>query len=380
MKAHLIIKNYRCFIEPARIEVGRGFTSFVGVKNAGKSALMRFLVEFRNLFGQIGSNSNFLSSLLGGQSFNPTHVSDPQEIFSNLNEREIEFWFEFSHDQQEDKNKLLPDKILITAYRNLSWRTKIFFSSTEMSFSSKVNYRFAHFRLLDGTSPKVDLSEFFQIVSDLSDTLYIPPFRNTINIGTRANYGDIQIGEAFINQFRALKEGNKKEENRAISRLTEDIRKIFEFESLVIGTSEDGQSLHFDVNHQPYKQHELGSGLLQFVLVLANASIRRPSYILIDEPELNLHPRLQLDFLTTLGSYAKNGVWFSTHSIGLARSAAERIYSVLRQEGGKSIIRYLERTPRLAEFLGEMSFSAHKDLGFEKILLVEGSTEVKTIQ
>ena len=37
-------------------------------------------------------------------------------------------------------------------------------------------------------------------------------------------------------------------------------------------------------------------------------------------------------------------------------------------------------TPRLSEFLGEMSFSSHKELGFEKILLVEGPTEVPTIQ
>jgi hypothetical protein len=101
---------------------------------------------------------------------------------------------------------------------------------------------------------------------------------------------------------------------------------------------------------------------------------------LIDEPELNLHPRLQLDFLTALGSYAEDGVWFSTHSVGLARAAAERVYSVIRKGEGDSIVRPLGATPRLAEFLGEMSFSSHRELGFEKILLVEGPTELKTIQ
>jgi predicted ATP-dependent endonuclease of OLD family len=120
--------------------------------------------------------------------------------------------------------------------------------------------------------------------------------------------------------------------------------------------------------------------LVQFIVVLANAAIKRPKLILIYEPELNLHPRLQLDFLTTLASYADNGVWFSTHSIGLARTAADRVYSVIRKGDGNSIMRPLEDNLSLAEFLGEMSFSTHRELGFDRLLLVEGPTEVKVMQ
>jgi hypothetical protein len=191
---------------------------------------------------------------------------------------------------------------------------------------------------------------------------------------------DIQIGDAFIKQFRGLKTGPSKKSSTEIQRLTDSIRRIFEFDTLDIIPSADDTSLHITVNGKPYKQHELGSGLAQFIVVLANASIKSPRLILIDEPELNLHPRLQLDFLTTLASYAEDGIWFSTHSIGLARSAAERVYSVIRRGDGDSIIRPLDGTPRLSEFLGEMSFSTHKELGFDKILLVEGPTEVKVVQ
>ncbi|TMB64236.1 MAG: hypothetical protein E6J43_13770 [Chloroflexi bacterium] len=129
-----------------------------------------------------------------------------------------------------------------------------------------------------------------------------------------------------------------------------------------------------------YKLPEIGSGITQFILVLANAAIQEPFLILIDEPELNLHPSLQLDFLTTLGSYASGGVLYSTHSIGLARAVADRIYSVRKISEGHSHVSIYEETPALSEFLGELNYSGYKELGFDPVLLVEGTSEVKTIQ
>ncbi|NJD78916.1 MAG: hypothetical protein FIB08_17790 [Candidatus Methanoperedens sp.] len=134
------------------------------------------------------------------------------------------------------------------------------------------------------------------------------------------------------------------------------------------------------INGKSYFLSEVGSGITQFILVLANAAMKKPAYILIDEPELNLHPSLQLDFLTTLGSYASEGILYSTHSIGLARSSADRVYTVRKDANNGSEITELEATPRLSEFLGELNFSGYRELGFDKILLVEGPTEIKTIQ
>ncbi len=115
----------------------------------------------------------------------------------------------------------------------------------------------------------------------------------------------------------------------------------------------------------------------QFIMVLANVAIKAPEVLVIDEPELNLHPALQLRFLEALAKYARH-VIFATHSLGLAR-AAERVYSVTR-ENGNSIIQPLPGTRSYAELLGEMSFEAYRELGFEKVLCVEGVTDVLPIQ
>ncbi|MBI4506315.1 MAG: hypothetical protein HY691_12335 [Chloroflexi bacterium] len=39
-----------------------------------------------------------------------------------------------------------------------------------------------------------------------------------------------------------------------------------------------------------------------------------------------------------------------------------------------------EGTARLAEFLGELNYASYREVGFDKLLLVEGPSEVKTLQ
>ncbi|MCH9046209.1 MAG: hypothetical protein IIA40_08875, partial [SAR324 cluster bacterium] len=81
----------------------------------------------------------------------------------------------------------------------------------------------------------------------------------------------------------------------------------------------------------------------------------------------------------TLASYATEGILFGTHSIGLARTAADTIYTIRRIGEGGSEVRIYDATVRLTEFLGELNFSG-RELGFDNVLFVEGPTDVKTVQ
>jgi energy-coupling factor transporter ATP-binding protein EcfA2 len=114
-------------------------------------------------------------------------------------------------------------------------------------------------------------------------------------------------------------------------------------------------------------------------MVLGNAATTRPSIVFIDEPETNLHPSLQIDFLLALAQYTTVGCVFSTHSVGLARSVAPRIYSFQRGSRGP-IVKPFEATPNYVEFLGELSFSTFKEMGHDRLLLVEGVNDVKMVQ
>jgi ABC-type Mn2+/Zn2+ transport system ATPase subunit len=197
----------------------------------------------------------------------------------------------------------------------------------------------------------------FDAASALSNSLYIGPFRNAINEGA-GSYYDLSVGTQFIQVWKQWKTGATKDQNRAVERVTEDIRRIFDFRRLEINAADQMNTLQVTVNNRPYKLRELGAGLTQFIVVFANAAIRRPRMIFIDEPELNLHPSLQIDFITSLAAYAQDGIVFATHSLGLARAVADRIYSLQRDKDDVVVCRPLESTPSYAEFVGEMSFGA----------------------
>jgi hypothetical protein len=74
-------------------------------------------------------------------------------------------------------------------------------------------------------------------------------------------------------------------------------------------------------------------------------------------------------------------VLFSTHSVGLARATADSIYALIREGDGHSSVKPFDHLAKnLSEFLGELNYSGFSMLGFNTILLVEGSSEVKTFQ
>lgn len=224
----------------------------------------------------------------------------------------------------------------------------------------------------------------FLPVSAISDflvnTLYVPAFRNAINIGQHDKYFDIQVGQMFTQEWKHFKSGWDKSRSEACWRLEKQMAQIFGLEDLQINPLANDKELQIIADGKSYKASDMGSGLLQFVIVLAKAAIASPKFILIDEPESNLHPTLQLDFLTTLASYAREGVLLSTHSVGLAKAAAERIYSVRRLKTRNSELKHFEATNNLTELLGELGFNAYRDLGFSKVLLVEGPSDLKLIQ
>ena len=385
MDVEVTVSNYRCFSdEPVRFALRKGLHAFVGVNNSGKSCLLRLFYELRNVFASMCNQQQVWNSVQSPQAYSlMPMVKDPSEIFFDRNERDLVIGFEMK--QGPVGRAIGPNRFEIVIPRGTSnWSARIHAEGWTVP-PGGVNLRnegdgnMTVVRSPEG-APAVALKPVADLGNMLRRMLYLGPFRNAVNVGGSGDYYDIQIGQPFINQWKTLKTGYQKKSSEATYKLTDDIRRIFGFDSLDINASDDGQNLQLMIDGKSYKQSEIGSGLIQFILVLVNAATRQPSYILIDEPELNLHPSLQVDFLTTLASYAEHGVLFATHNLGLARAVSDRVYSVRKVGHDGREVRDFTGSRALAEFLGELGFNAYQDLGFETVLLVEGPTDVTCVQ
>jgi energy-coupling factor transporter ATP-binding protein EcfA2 len=226
----------------------------------------------------------------------------------------------------------------------------------------------------------VDFSALQDFATSLSQSRYFPAFRNAINEGG-GTYYDLPIGTSLVATWDQWKAGSTRAHKIAISRVESEIASLLGFSSLQINADNTSKTLDVIIDSRPQKLHEVGAGVAQLIIVLAAALVSKPPYILIDEPELSLHPSLQLSFLATLGSYATAGLLYSTHSISLARCTAQRIYAVKKIKNGSSQMHpFSDSAINFGGWLGELSYSSRVELGCEGLLLVEGSTDVLFFQ
>jgi ABC-type cobalamin/Fe3+-siderophores transport system ATPase subunit len=218
------------------------------------------------------------------------------------------------------------------------------------------------------------------LFGELCHTIYIGPFRGVAEQGATGDYYDLKVGHSFVETWNRIKTGDNSAHTDIALKVQGEIQRLFKFSQFEINATQDRQSLQVNVDNASYKIYELGAGLLQFVITFAHVAIAHPNFILIDEPESNLHASLQLSYVLSLAAFAKHGLLFSTHSLGLARSVGDEILAVEREPDGQSQVTKFEALERLSELVGELNFFAYKQLGFSVILLVEGVTEVKALQ
>lgn len=359
----ITLKNYRCFEDarPASIRIGKGFTALIGPNHAGKSALLKTFFELRNVWAWFRERVEYLSSgrndtakvsLLG--------LEDPAEVYCDANDRGLEIELRVSQPHATPDSAPFLERVKLTCERSTA--AQVF--SCEPSFN-----RTDEEMLADGSAIE-------SVLKDLQGAIYIGPFRNAISDGA-GHYYDLAVGPACVEAWRAWKTGSSKAHVRVTEAVTEDIRDLFGLSKLEINASHDGKSFQVLVNGRPYKLRELGAGLAHSIVVLTNVAMRQPTYIFIDEPELNLHPGLQPHFLQKLAGYASEGVVYATHSMGLARAMADRVYS-LQHRRGHIAVKPLADTPSYAQLTGELGFASMREAGFDTIVLVEGLAEHRT--
>ncbi|WP_321847883.1 ATP-dependent nuclease [Burkholderia diffusa] len=384
--ATVSLRNFRCFDwkNPAVLEFHHGLTALIGPNNAGKSAALRSIYELRSvwlsIFACLMPQSQYTARA------EPIGVSDITELANSHDPTRIEISISLTNSSTEsDPNYYFVTYIEISY--NLESRSihpkliKGVNSLGNIHTLNEPNIKSANNvagPIIVYGHVRINFAALQSFLNDLNKARFFPAFRNAINEGA-SNYYDMPVGTALVSTWDTWKAGNVKKSKVAIGRVEQKIAELLGFNSLQINADSQGKSLDVYINGHPHKLYEIGSGVAQLVMTLASALVMEPTYILIDEPELSLHPTLQLSFLTALFEHCSTGLLFATHSYGLARTAAERILVVQRSHA--TTMQPLNSSNiNLAELLGELGYAARLEIGCERILLVEGPTDVLFFQ
>ena len=358
------LTHYRCFQDtaPVKFSLEPGKTiALVGINNAGKSALMRFFYELKQVLINYGSGSWTSKNLAEGWTTKP-NPSDP--AFG------VRYGLGDHLDLYPNRDASIPLRFAI-GYLGDVCEFEISEHPINHPHGLTKNFFFAS-----------QLGSNLDIIHQLQNTLYFGAHRNLVNDGAGGGtYFDLSVGTAFTNEWDHLKNGMGTQSAHDALKAEKLISNLLNWLSLSINASSDKKQIYLTKDGvSRFAISELGAGISELVLCIVTAAIKKPSWILIDEPESHLHPALQVKFVEALSSLATHGVMFTTHSIGLARTCADSILVVEQDTAGRSTLRPFESVANYSQLMGELSFSQFQELGFNKLLLCEGVTEVKTLR
>jgi len=348
----ITVRNYRSFRKdnPVTLELREGITFILGVNNIGKSNLLKIFFELKNQFANAskiqqgkkvnagGNGGNVFSQLLNQK-------SDVKEIYVDI---ELDG---------------VVNKFVITPNTRNSNNYEIELLSAEKN-------------------KKLVQSELGDLLKVFKSSIYVGSFR-TPNFEASAKYYDISIGSKFISEWDQWANGKDIAKRNKVTDLTDELKVIFNYDRLDISVTPDKKNLILKTEAGSFYLDEVGGSIGHFILVLGNALIKQPDYILIDEPENALHPQMQLTFITALASKAKKGIIATSHSIGLARSIADSIF-MLHKDKTTSKLKLLpygeSYNPTVTSSLNELGYSQYAEIGGNNILLVEGRTDIKSFR
>jgi energy-coupling factor transporter ATP-binding protein EcfA2 len=382
------LRNYRAFgSRGARLPLDHEFVAVTGVNNSGKTSILRFFYEMRPLFQRIaaaGLNSAHMARLLAPAGLEvgvPTVLAGERIRCAGNPSANPRITFEFQSSAPEDIAEItlvLRADSTVHAQLTLGSGQSVpeGLPVTTVTHDNRVHLQaFAD----ANTTWTFDWAPVTADLTQLAGAMYVPGFRNAVNAGGIDPYYDLSAGTNFIARFNQMKSGHNHASNEAVLQMCRELADIFGFDHLDVNASPATDELQFNVDNSSFRGSELGAGITEFVIVAANTLARRPTMLLIDEPELHLHASLQLRFLSLLARYTSGPIVFSTHSLGLARAAADAVMVASRSSDGTATLDDWRAVPNLSSILGELGYGGLNDGTFQAVLLVEGVTDVRVM-
>ena len=277
-----------------------------GVNGSGKTTILEAIKDFFDIFFDNKNNNNNDSEK---SNINLEIFFEKFEKYSSYNLKRVKFLNTF-HYEKSDNNTSLQNQTI----NNFESLAKIIYVPAENNFE----------KVKTDTTTLLRISQFINIINSnvIKD---IPSY-----IATRRNY------LATIEEDLTMKEVTNKvlnEINGIFNILELDVKlKGFSKDEKTMPIFENSAGEEFDIN-------DLSSGEKQLFLRTLSIKMLEPnnSIILIDEPELSLHPKWQQKIIEVYEKIGENNqIIVATHSPHILGSVSnENIFILYRNENGK---------------------------------------------
>ncbi len=384
--------NYRGFgNRPARLALDQEFVGVLGLNNSGKSTLLRAFYELKPVFAWLAREASqnvpiylnapdVVSASFGPQLARPnggriTRVDDSAATMR------VSLEFDADPNSPTAPRKLTlwfgPNSVMLNRLELANAAGSLTPTTVAVDGEGGGNEIFRG-DIAGVSNCVIEWSPVRTALQALARTMYIASTRTTYGGGDE-DYYDISVGQRFIRRFDEFKTGSVPEHNEAVHEMTSDLASIFGYDALDISANPEKSGLRVVTNGRSFALEEMGSGLSQFIVLAANVLVNRPSWLLIDEPETNLHGSLQQQLLTLLAGRTEVGVIFGTHSLGLARLADEVLVASRDDASNEARLDSFTTSPNLAATLGAVGHGGFNETSYRGVLLVEGVTDVRTI-
>lgn len=103
---------------------------------------------------------------------------------------------------------------------------------------------------------------------------------------------DVTVGESLIGMISQWQTGHSLKQKREFAELEAELGELFSADDFRIEVGRGSGNLQLRIDGKFFGIDDLGDGVAHFIFALSNALFQKPAYVLIDEPEIGLHPRL----------------------------------------------------------------------------------------
>lgn len=346
------LENYRniAYNDNIELEISEGTSFVLGVNNVGKSNLLKAFYDLREIL-----NKNYWPSERKNVVI---HSNTPFDAMVNRNNLEKEIRVGIS-------------------YKKITYWVSVF-PNEPNKHTTQLLVSYQNHDIPPIGITETDQKDNEHLKTVFQKVLYIGAFRAALE-QPGGQYTDITTGYEFIKQWSMWQGSGDVEKAKKLGQLIIELQNLFGYKQFSITPNHDKNNLLITTDDGVFTLNEMGGGITHFIITLGNALIHQPSIILIDEPEAGLHPQMQETFVRALAKKASYGLIATSHSIGLARSVADQISILTRESGSSPVIAPYGQHfhPTISQSLHEMGYSQFAEMGGNKILLVEGRTDVK---